>query len=125
VGLTTVPISIEGARGYCDWVGRLRRGVQDLMAEGSIPPIPGFDELLALSDRLDRAMRGAADEAERAGRPTLVVDVDFTDQEMRKLSTVGMSMVSYIEILTTRGKLDGAPSPAAMEAIAAIQANMV
>lgn len=119
------PMSLQAARDYREWVGRLRVGVQDLQAEGAIPPIPGFDEMLGLSDRLDDAMAAAIAAAEAAGDAKVVVTVDFDQVEIRKLSTVGMSMVSYIEILTTRGKLDGAPSAATMEALAAIQELLV
>lgn len=115
------PMPVEGAYDFCEWTGRLYDGLNQLQADGSINPIPGYAELRQLYNRLDDAIRSAADEAQRKGEKTMVVTVEFTPQEARKFSTLGESVMSYIEILTTRGKLDGAPSPAAIEAIAALR----
>lgn len=124
-GIESKPFSPAAGRAYVEWVGKLNTGLRELMADGSIPQMAGFDEMYALSQRLDQAVLDAATAADRSGQATMIVRCDFTDIEMRKLGDMGIQMLRYIEVLTMRGKLDGAPSNEAMEAIIAMDlANM-
>lgn len=113
-------MSPQAAREFSSWAGRVQKGLDELQSDGSIPKMPDWGEMMRLYDRLDAAILGAADEAERKGQAKCVAVIDFTDAEFRKFSTIGESMMSYIGILTTRGKVDGAPSAAVTEAITAL-----
>lgn len=119
--VTSEPVGLAAGREYLDWTRNLRRAVADLQNDGSIPPMAGYAEMTKLSDRIDAAVERALAEAEARGDTKAVVNIEFTDAERRVLSTSGESMASYVEILTTRGKLDGAMSSGVLEAVTALR----
>lgn len=120
MAITSLPMSVRAGHEYDEWINRLTTGIQELIADGSAPPFTGLDRFLVLSDRLRAAVKSAADGAVRAGRPTFTVDVPFTDAEQRMLSDMGSSLLSFLEILTLKGKIDASMSPAVTEAVAAM-----
>jgi hypothetical protein len=65
-------------------------------------------------------MKNAADQAARNGAETFTLELPLTDAEHRLLYDMGGSLLSYVEILTLRGKFDATTTPAVDEAIAAI-----
>jgi hypothetical protein len=119
--VTSEPVAIEAGNEYLDWTRKLRRAVADLQNDGSIAPMAGYAEMTKLSDRIDAAVERALSEAQSRGEPKATVSIEFSDAEMRVLSTIGESMASYVEILTTRGKLDAAMSPGVLEAVTALR----
>lgn len=120
MAITSKPMSIQAGRDYDEWTGKLAVGLKELIAEGAAPAFSGLDNFLALSDRLRSAIRDAAQEAQDRGETTFTVDAPFTDAEQRTLADMGSSILSYLEILTLRGKIDATMSPGVSEAIAAM-----
>jgi hypothetical protein len=120
VAITSLPMSVGAGHEYDQWILRLTTGIKELIADGSAPPFTGLDRFLVLSDRLRAAVKTAADRASRAGQSTFTVEVPFTDAEQRMLADMGSSLLSFVEILALRGKIDAGMSPAVAEAIAAM-----
>lgn len=120
MAITSKPISVESGREYHSWAVRLSKDLRDLIADGSAPAFGGIDDFFELSERLANAMKAGADRASSAGQSTFVIEVPFTDAEQRTLSDMGSSLLSYMEILTMRGKADATPNAAVQEAIAAM-----
>lgn len=120
MGVMSAPMSIQAGHEYVEWTGRLATGLKGLIAEGAAPDFSGLDKFLVLSDRLRDAVKSAATAAERAGQATFTVEVPYTDAEQRMLTEMGNTLMSFMEILTMRGKIDATPSGPVLEAIAAM-----
>ena len=120
MAITSKPITIEAGREYHSWATRLSQDLRDLIAEGAAPAFGGIDDFLELSERLSTAMKTGADRASSSGQSTFVIEVPFTDAEQRTLGDMGSSLLSYMEILTLRGKANATPNEAVQEAIAAM-----
>lgn len=120
MAITSDPMSVNAGHEYDEWIRRLTKGIQDLIAEGAAPAFSGLDKFISLSEKLRVAVKAGADQAERQGSPTFTVEVPFTDAEQKLLADMGSSLLSFMEILTMRGKIDATPSGAVLEAIAAM-----
>jgi hypothetical protein len=120
MAVTSGSMSVTAGREYDAWAGRLATGLKDLIAEGSAPEFSGLDRFLALSDRLRSAVRAGAERASTAGEPSYTIEVPFTDAEQRMLTDMGNTLLSFMEILTLRGKIDATPNAQVLEAIAAM-----
>ena len=123
MAITSQPMSIAAGREYRDWAVRLAGALQELVAAGDAPAFAGLDDFLELSDRLSSSLKNGAEAAARAGQSTFTIEVPFTESEQRMLSDMGSSLLSYVEILTMRGKFDASMSPGVQEAIAAMAAT--
>lgn len=120
MGITSGPMSVNAGNEYDKWITRLEVGIKELIADGDAPAFAGLDDFLMLSDRLRAAVKAGADQAARNGQNTFTIDVPFSDAEQRKLTEMGSAILSYLEILTLRGKIDATPSAAVAEAIDAM-----
>ncbi len=120
MAITSKPMSIEAGREYDAWITRLEKALRDLIEEGAAPAFGGLDDFFDLSDRLRVAVKSGADAAAAAGQKTFTIQVPFTEAEQRTLGDMGSSLLSYMEILTMRGKADATPSAGVLEAIAAM-----
>jgi hypothetical protein len=120
VNLVSEPMSVAAGRAWDQWITRLTRGLQELIAEGEAPAFAGLDRFIELNERLRLAVKSAADDAAKAGKPTFSVDVPYSAAERRMLADMGDTLLSYLEVLTLRGKIDAKMSPAVTEALAAI-----
>ena len=120
MAITSQPMSVAAGREYDAWISRLEKALRDLIDEGAAPAFGGIEEFFDLSDRLRLAVKHGADAAAAAGQATFTIEVPFTEAEQRTLGDMGSSLLSYMEILTMRGKADATPSAGVLEAIAAM-----
>ena len=123
MAITSQPMSLQAGREYHAWAYRLSTALRELIDTGEAPTFAGIDDFLELSARLADALKSGAEAAARSGQQTFTVEVPFTDAEQRMLSDMGSSLLSYVEILTMRGKFDATMSDGVQEAIAAMAAT--
>jgi hypothetical protein len=123
-GLEFGPVSVAGASEFVDWTLALIGELRSLMAAGEVTPIPSFDDMLAVFDRvlgqLDQQIRSAR--ARDAATIAKVV-VPMTVAEHRLLRDVGHAIESYVGILATRGVVNMDLSPDVGECMTALVAG--
>jgi hypothetical protein len=123
-GLEFGPVSVAGAAEFVDWTLALIGELRSLMAAGEVTPIPSFDEMLAVFDRvlgqLDQQIRSAR---ARDSSTIARVAVPMTVAEHRLLRDVGHAIESYVGILATRGVVNMDLSPEVGECMTALVAG--
>ncbi len=115
-------MSVNAGREYHRWHQSVGTSLREMVAAGEAPAFVGLDDLLALSSKLSSAVKASADTAASRGQETFTVEVPFTDTEQRMLTDMGSSLLTYVQILIMRGKVDAEPSAEVKEAMAALGA---
>jgi hypothetical protein len=104
--LTSQPYLVAEGQEYVGYLENLLGQCSTLLAEGRLPDAEGVADVLAIAEVVLRRVRLDTSSAAARGERQVVTTMTMTEAELKRLLTIGESMLSLLEILEIRKALE-------------------
>jgi hypothetical protein len=104
--LTSQPYLVTEGQEYVAYLENLLGQCRTLLAEGRLPDSDGVSDVLDIADVVLRRVRLDTSAAAARGERQITTTMTMTEGELKRLLTIGESMLSLLEILEIRKALE-------------------
>jgi hypothetical protein len=104
--LTSQPYLVSEGQEYVAYLENLLGQCGKLVAEGRLPDADGVADVLAIAEVVLRRVRLDTASAAARGEQRITTTMTMTEGELKRLLTIGESMLNLLEILEIRQALE-------------------